>query len=230
MADSIIIRFATQNLERARATAKEIAAKVKEAARALKDVAPEARKAYLKQVRASAKDRDAEIKAEERRLALEKRVAAVRSSDASAAADRAASAQVGKLLRGFHRLGSFAGGLAAVVTQENTTTKGLQIGLHGLEAFAPLLGPAGPVVAAVAGIVSQALSVLDARAEKRIQAAERSLRETIEAHLAEAVSATRFEKDPGYAAKLRREASFLYVQQRGTGWEPRGARLLHGQD
>lgn len=231
MADSILLRFATQNLDRAKATAKEIAAAIKSASAGLKDLAPEARKAFRAAVRASAKDRAAEIEAQGERLGLERSAAGIRQRALDGIGTPAGDAVVGrtvsKYLRVANRVGSFAGGIASVITSEDPTgTKGLQLTLHGVHDIAQALGPAGAIVGAIAGIVSQVLSVVEKQEERRLAAQEALVRAQVSQALKEADVSRRYQDDAQYAAKLEAEARGIYLGQVNSGWEPRAARLL----
>lgn len=230
MADSILLRFATQNLDRAKATAKEIAAAIKSASAGLKDLAPEARKRLRAAVRASAKDRAAEIEAQGERLGLERSAAGIRQRALDGIGTPAGDAVVGrtvsKYLRVANRVGSFAGGIASVITSDDTTgTKGLQLTLHGVQSIAQH-GPAGEIIAAFSGIVSQVLSVVEKQEERRLAAQEALVRAQVSQALKDADVSRRYQDDAQYAAKLEAEARGIYLGQVNSGWEPRAARLL----
>lgn len=144
MADSIVIRFATQSLDKARETAKQIAKQVQATARQLKDLPRETRQAFREAAKNAAKQRQEEIKAQADRLNLLQRAQAVSGRNLPSGF-AGANAVLNRGKGAFDQVSGLAGNLAS----------GNVAGLLGGAA-----GVAGPVAAVAATVAAIVLPIL----------------------------------------------------------------------
>lgn len=191
MSETISINFLSRGLDQAKDAAKRIAGQVREASRALKDLAPEARRQFAARQRELAKERQDAIAAMRDRLRLERTYAKFSGRDLGASQDlRAAVAQgrgaLGKARSAFGAVssGNLAGGLS-------------------LLAGVPVVGQVAAGAAAVAALV---MPYLERQLEARMQAIERASTIRQERAFFEADFARRFAEDPDFRDKLTREA------------------------
>lgn len=219
MAESIIIRFGTRALDKAREQAQAIASALKDSKDLLRGLAPAARKAFKAAVRAGLKERTDAIDIAQKRLANSQLQRSQRGVDAL---DDGAGRGIARIGRRIDRLGMLGGGLAAVITSDDPTgLKGLQLALHGLHAAAP-----GSTIGIIAAVASQVLSVLEAQIAKDLAQAAELLNAEIENRLAEADTSKRYQDDPNFRAAEQRRARALYVHDAALGLEPRSSSLL----
>lgn len=137
--------------------------------------------------------------------------------------DKAAQAAVTKALGVARRAASFGSGLANLVTSEDEGgLKGLQFGLH-TAASLPI-----PIVRDVAAIMSQVVSVVEAREARQRAALEKFTEERIARAIATADSSRRYEEDPRFRAEEDARAQAIYIARRDASWEPRSGASLEG--
>lgn len=218
MADSIVIRYATKNLERATAFAKDIAAKVKAAAREIKDV--EVRKKFLGAQKEIAKERQAEIDAQARMVRLQRRADKLgeQVQNARAGFDKFLGQQKQLKEKGLAMANAVMGG---------NLGGGVSVLGEGLSGMIPGLGPIAGVVAAVVGVVIPELQKLQAQADAARDARIRAL---VAQHLERADFAARLERDVDFRNLISRRAADQYLAteraQKIGGWHPRSGRLV----
>lgn len=218
MSETILIRYATKNLERAQQFAKEIAAKVKEAGRALKDV--EVRKKFLGAQKEIARERQGEIDAQARMIRLQKR--------ADKLGDQAQNARAGfdRFLAQQKNVGQKGMALANAVMGANLRGGIGALG-EGLAGILPGLGPVAGVAAVVVGLVMPELQKLQAQADA---ARDARLRMLVSQAVERADFAGRLERDVQFRNEVSRRAADAFLAgeraNKVGGWHPRSGRLV----
>lgn len=208
-AREILIRFKTAALDRAKKTADDIARKVKEAAKGIKDV--QARKAFRAEARDAAKARRADIAGQTQRLDFEKRASALgtrNSGDLSGAVRKAGNQGKEALER--------ANSIFNVASSANLA------GAMTLLGRVPVLGQVAAVAGSVVAIVMPLLQrEIDAKITAAVNASElRQRRAFFEADVAK-----RFREDPDFRDRETRRAVREEIQgaaAREGRWRRRG--------
>lgn len=215
MADSILIRFATAQLDKARETAKQIAKQVRDTAKQLKDLPPEVRKAFREAARNAQKQREEEIREQARRLDLLKRSVAIQGRDLSQAALVSGQINLGK------KLWSHGSMIFNVAASGN-----LFGAINALEKV-PGVGLAAGGVAAVAAIV---LPILQRELDAKLAAMEIRSRVREERALFESDVARRFREDVRFRDQMIRRAvreeQIRDAALRSGRWRRRGRFLI----
>lgn len=211
MATEVLINFLTKNLDKAKQTAKDIAAKVKEARKAIAD--PVVRKAFVARQKEIAKGVQQDIKNEQARIGLEARAGKLRGRDFDAVGGRAG---VLKAKEGLEKIRSLGGAVSS----------GNLAGLLTLAGAAPIIGP----VAIAASVAAFVMKELDKREAFRRAAQDQLIKDRVAAELAQFDFAKRIEEDVQFRDRQERRASALFVRTeiaRGVGgWHPRSGGLI----
>lgn len=209
------VRRAIDRLERGLGLARQTA---DTAASQLRDVARQAREAR-EQAKAAAQASRQGAKAPAGLSQLQERANALRGENL----DRAATSAVNRALSVARRAANLGSGLATLATSDDQTgTKGLQLGLHAL-ASAPI-----PIVKDVAAVVSQVVAYFDAQQRRRDADLARLVQERIDLAIARSDSSRRYEEDPRFRQEEDERARQVYIARRDGGWEPRSAAALEG--
>lgn len=211
MATEVLINFLTKNLDKAKQTAKEIAAKVKEASRAIKD--PAIRKVFRARQKEIAKGVRQDVEDEQDRIALEGRAGKLRGRDFGPVGARAGAL---KAKEGLEKLRSLGGAVSS----------GNVAGLLTLAGAAPIIGP----VAIAASVAAFVMKELDKREAFRRGALDQLVKDRVAAELAQFDFAKRIEEDVQFRDRQERRASALFAHTQITravgGWHPRSGGLI----
>lgn len=212
MANQVLIAFKTAGLEKAKALAKDIAAKVKEAAKAIKDV--EVRKKYKAAQKQIAGERAADIAAQEEQLGLLRRGSALRGRQVAGVNVRGVANQQKEALEKLRTLSGAAstGNISGALT---------------LLGSVPVVGQVAALAAAAAAIV---LPVLQKRQDFLDAARDALIRTRIQEILESGDFARRLEEDVQFRDRQARRAVDLFQRTERAravgGWHPRSGGLI----
>lgn len=211
MANQVLIQFKAAGLEKAKALAKDIAAKVKEAARAIKDV--EVRKKFRAAQKRIAGERADEIAEQERSLGLLKRGAALSGREVAPVGVRRAVNQ------GKEALEKVRSTLGAAAT-------GNIAGALTLLGSVPVVGQVAAGVGAVAAIV---LPILQRELDAKVAGIENRIIARQSEVFFEADRRRRLREDVEFRDRETRKAYREFQQTEAAlkagGWRRRGAFL-----
>lgn len=212
MANEVLIAFKTKGLEQAKALAKEIAAKVKEAAKSIRDV--DTRKKFKAAQKQIAGERAEDIAEQERNLGLLNRGAKLK----------------GREIRGPNVRGAVNRGKEAfekLRTLGNVASSGNLGGALTLLAAVPVVGQVAAAAAAAAAIV---LPILEKRQAFLDATRAELMRAQIRDELDRGDFAARIANDVQFRALQERRAADLFLRTERSravgGWHPRSGGLI----
>lgn len=212
MANEVLIAFKTKGLEQAKALAKDIAAKVKEAARHIKDV--QTRKNFRAAEKRLAGERSEDIEERERNLGLLKRGSALHGREIPGANVRGVS---NRAKEGLEKLR----GIGGVVTSGNLA------GALTLLGSVPIVGQVAALTGAVTAIV---LPILEKREEIFQARRDQRVKDLVAAELRSGEFAKRLAEDVSFRAQQERRAVDLFQRTERAravgGWHPRSGGLI----
>lgn len=212
MANQVLIAFKTAGLEKAKALAKDIAAKVKEAAKAIKDV--EVRKKFKAAQKQISGERAADIAAQEEQVGLLRRGSALKGRQVSGVDVRGAANRQKEALEKLRTLSGAAstGNISGALTL-----------LGGV----PVVGQVAALAAAAAAIV---LPVLQKRQDFLDAARDALIRTRIQEIIESGDFARRLEEDVQFRDRQARRAVDLFQRTERAravgGWHPRSGGLI----
>lgn len=212
MASEVLIAFKTRGLEQAKKLAEDIARKVKEAAKSIKDVS--VRKKFQAAQKKIAGERAEEIAQQERDLDLLKRGGKLKGREIRGANVRGAANQGKEALEKLRTLGGVAssGNLSGALTL-----------LGGVPVVGQVAAAAAAVVAIVLPILEKRQAFLDAARADLIRA---QIREELD----RSDFAARVANDVQFRALQERRAGELFLRTERAravgGWHPRSGGLI----
>jgi len=212
VATQIIINFLTKNLDKAKQTAKEIAAKMKEARKAITD--PTVRKAFVAKQKEIARERKDEIAGGQRRIGLEDRAGALAGRDL-----------VGQGLGNAGKQG--LGALKKLGAVANVASSANLAGALSMLGGVPIVGQVAVFAAAAAAIV---LPIMEKRQAFLDAVRADSIRAQIRSELSREDFVARLANDVQFRALQERRAADLFLRTERSravgGWHPRSGGLI----